>query len=76
MRVGQRGRDVQARVLPEEAKGLQHEADVVHGHHGPILNPRNVMETERVPNDDVFVLDRAVLSIQSGSPPGFGFWFG
>src|SRR4051794_2668743 len=48
-----RGRDVEGGVAVEEADRLEHEAGVVHRHDRPVLRPRDVGETERVPDDDV-----------------------
>src|SRR5262249_62062207 len=60
--VGVLGRgDVERGVLVEEPEGLELEADVMDGHHGPVLRSREVVKTERVPEDDVLVLDRPPL---------------
>lgn len=50
-------RDIQSRVIFKEAVGLQHHARDLCRHHWEILRPRVVREAERVPDDDIFVLD-------------------
>ena len=55
------GRDVQRRVLAEEAVRLERELGVVHGHDRPVLRAGEVRRTEGVPQHDVFAVDRGVV---------------
>ena len=62
---------VESRVLVEEAERLQREPDLRHGHHGPVLRSRQMVEAERVPEHDILVLDRPILrdvGRQAGAP--------
>ena len=56
-----RRRHVVGRVAGEEAVGLEHEADVGGRHHRVVFRARDVGVAEGVPEDDVGVLDRAIL---------------
>jgi hypothetical protein len=55
------GRHVERGVLVEEAGRLELEAGVLHRHDGPIFEPYHVVCAERVPDDHVLALQRAVL---------------
>jgi hypothetical protein len=55
------GRHVEGGVAIEEPDRLEPERDRVDRHHRPLLGARDVVHPEHVPQDDVRVLDRAVL---------------
>ena len=63
------------RVPVEEAHRLQPERDGVHGHHRPLLRPRDVVDSEHVPEHHVGVLDRAA-TVQAGRPLSSSLWTG
>jgi hypothetical protein len=56
-----RRRHVKCGIAIEEPAGLQMEADVGDRHDRPVLRTSHVVGTERVPEDDVLVPQRAVL---------------
>src|ERR1700733_9224592 len=53
-----RRRHVERGIAVEEADGDQREPCVLHRHHGPILGPGQVRDSEGVPQHDVSVDDR------------------
>src|ERR1700751_3756058 len=55
-----RGWNVEPGVAVEEADRLEHEADLLHRHHRPVLWAGDVQHPEHVPEDDVIVDDSAV----------------
>src|SRR5262249_40462386 len=54
-----RWRHVKGGVFLEESGRLEVKPDVLRGHHGPVLRPRQVMRAHGVPDDDIRVLDGA-----------------
>src|SRR5436190_2225312 len=53
-------RDVHCRVVVEEPGRTQREPDSDHGHDRPVLGTDDVLRAERVPDDEVGVLERPV----------------
>ena len=63
-----RWRHVQSRVSVEETDRLQLEADVLHRHHGPVLQAHVVVGAERVPKDYIRILYRTIGFRPPGEP--------
>ncbi len=51
--------EVQCRVCGEEVKGSELESGPPGGEHRPVFRPYDMVQSERVPEDDVRVLDDA-----------------
>src|SRR4051794_10406312 len=60
--LSRRGREVVRRIHGEKSGGLEHEPDIRGRHDGVIFRPWEMRVAEGVPEDQVGVFDRTVLS--------------